>query len=604
MASGSFDFSQGVDSSKATTIASPLNPNGLSNSQLAWLMNGTVRDTGISQRNGWNLNGTILKANPANPPLFQGKFLVTPTDGSQPFYLIAVSGQIYQMNVDTGATINLSTKFALSHPASQPYFYFVQAGTQFAFVVIQAGDNVTLPLLLTFTGGNCTGFKRSAGIIGVGDPNNQIPAATAMVYYQGRIFYAQGATVSGGDIVGGTHQDASVLYVTENPLATGGDGFALPGQSGNIRSLFYNAQLDASLGQGILYIGTRQTIYMLQVPISRASWIAAGNSNQPLLAPVQLTQGTVNDRTVVAVNSDNFYQTLLPSVASLGLQTRYFSQWGNTPISTNENRILQFVNRALQHFCSGCQFDNRLLQTTLPIQTPSGVVSTAIMPLDFNIISAFNKQLPPAWEGHYEGLQIFQLGSGDFGGLERCFATVLNATGDFELWELTADERFDENAFGETRVDWYFETPAYTWGKELELKELDGLELWVDKVFGTVQITLEYRPDASPCYVLWAVKQICVTHNCAEDVNNPVCYPTQLNYREGYKFNIPFPKPSGKDCSPMGTRPANIGYQFQFRVTIKGWCRIRGIIPYALKTDRAPFADLDCNSFNVTTPTQ
>ena len=50
---GSFDWSSGVDSSKATTLQSTLNPNGLPRNMLAWLNNATVRGGGILQRTGW-----------------------------------------------------------------------------------------------------------------------------------------------------------------------------------------------------------------------------------------------------------------------------------------------------------------------------------------------------------------------------------------------------------------------------------------------------------------------------------------------------------------------------------------------------------------------
>lgn len=605
IADGSADWSLGVDSSRVTTVQSAANPNGLSRQNLAWLMNGTVRDNGINQRFGWTRQGTIALPNAKAPPLFQGKMLFTPTDGSQPFYLVAISGQILAVTVDGVAITNLSLQFGIQHPASQPYFYFEQANQ---FVVIQAGDGVTLPLLLYFNGPTCVSMVRSRGIIGPNNtpaggvtPYNQIPATTAMKFYQGRIFYALGDVASGGDIEGGAagtalyDQDDSVLYVTENPLATGGDGFKLPGQAGNIRAMAYASQLDASLGQGILYIFTRQQVFMLQVPISRANWIAATNNNQPLLAPVQLTQGAVNDRTVVAVNSDLFYQTLLPSIASLSLSTRYFQQWGNVPISANEDRILAFVNRGLMRFDSGCQFDNRLLQATLPQQTPSGVVCTAIIPLDFNLISSFNRQLSPAWEGHLEGLQIFQLSSGDFGGLERCFATVLEEDGTIALWELTSDQRFDMNKTGQARVTWYFETPAFTWGKELDLKKLDGLELFIDKVFGTVELTVEWRPDSDVCYKLWGTTSFCVAKDCAESVNTPAseCYPTQPNFREGFKMPVTLGPPPQR-CNSMGDRPADVGFQHQIRVTVTGWCRIRQIVLWALPLERPPFPNINC----------
>jgi hypothetical protein len=32
----------------------------------------------------------------------------------------------------------------------------------------------------------------------------------------------------------------------------------------------------------------------------------------------------------------------------------------------------------------------------------------------------------------------------------------------------------------------------------------------------------------------------------------------------------------------MGVRPSTVGYQFQTKIMLRGWCRIRGLILYAL----------------------
>ena len=52
-ADGSYDWSGGVDSVRATTIQSQANPTGLARNQLAWLDNATVRDAGITPRGGY-----------------------------------------------------------------------------------------------------------------------------------------------------------------------------------------------------------------------------------------------------------------------------------------------------------------------------------------------------------------------------------------------------------------------------------------------------------------------------------------------------------------------------------------------------------------------
>src|SRR5215813_56804 len=74
MADGSVDWSGGVDSVKVTTIQSSNNPNGLARNQLAWLDNGTVRDGGITQRNGWQFLGTIHKGD----AIYQRGYLYDP----------------------------------------------------------------------------------------------------------------------------------------------------------------------------------------------------------------------------------------------------------------------------------------------------------------------------------------------------------------------------------------------------------------------------------------------------------------------------------------------------------------------------------------------
>ena len=86
---GSLDFSGGVNSLAVTTIASPRNPNGLARNELAWLVNGTVRDGGINPRNGYKFLGTIA------PPsgLFQGAAMYQPDDAN-PYIIACISGII------------------------------------------------------------------------------------------------------------------------------------------------------------------------------------------------------------------------------------------------------------------------------------------------------------------------------------------------------------------------------------------------------------------------------------------------------------------------------------------------------------------------------
>ena len=182
-----------------------------------------------------------------------------------------------------------------------------------------------------------------------------------------------------------------------------------------------------------------------------------------------------------------------------------------------------------------------------------------------------------------------QLFTGDFGGRERAFAVIHSRDdGSIQVWEMTDYLKFEN---GDNRVSWYVEFPAYAWDDLFQLKKLDSAELWLDKLFGTVDFTAYYRPDQDPCWHLWTSWKECSARNSEEDVNHPVSYPS-LPYREQYRATKVFPNPP-VDCSVTG-RPSNVAYQFQVRLEIKGWCRVRGFRLHALPVMKAPFAGSVC----------
>lgn len=592
LSDGTFDFSAGVDSARVPTIQSALTVNGMKRNQLAWLTNGTVRGGGINQRTGWSRLTALLAEG-----LFQGGWLYVPTN-ENPYLILSIGGRIYKVLVESPFTVtDLSTAFGLVNPATIPQAFFCQGEE---FLVIQAGDyglTVTPTLPLFWDG---LTLRRSVGITNTNialntNGVNEIPAATVMDYFRGHIFYCQGRTTFASDVVKGPSGTLfyefrdSILNVTENPLSFGGDGFTVPSYSGNIRAIRHSANINEVLGEGQLFIFTRKTVYSLTVPTTRAEWI---NTAEPLQKVVQITSGAYGDRCIVPVNGDLFYQAP-DGIRSLKIAVRNFSEWGNVPLSSELDRMLQFNDRSMMRTCSGITFDNRLLETALPYESPVGVAFKSVALLDFDIISTLAEQLPPAWEGMYEGLNFLQLFQGDFGGRPRAFSMVYSGvSGQIELWELLDSDRFDNQATAqESRVDWYFETPAFTWQKEMELKRLEGGELWIDKLYGTVELTIEWRPDADPCWQLWHHTTLCSAKSTCEDVHNPVCYPEQP-YREGYRWSVVLPKPPFPHCANQGTRPADIGFQHQLRVTLKGWCRVRGIVLYASQFDRSIWGGL------------
>lgn len=599
---GTASFDGGVDSGRVATVISDNNRQGLARNQLAWLTNGTVRGGGISPRNGWTNLARIIKS----LGIYQSGYMYNPLFGN-PYLIVQVSGRIYQIRVDTdNSVVDLSAKFNLTNPALVPQGYMAQ-GEQ--FLVIQAGDfTQSVPTLPLFWDGAT--LRRSIGItnpgVAPGTPNvNQIPAATAMVYYQGRLWYVQGNTVSASDIVKGTsgtlayNFSDAILNVTENPLSVGGDGFAVSSSAGNITAINYTANLDTSLGQGPLYIFTQRQIYALSVPVTRAAWIAANNNTQPLMTVALIDSGAAGDRCVIHVNGDLFFQSSEPAIRSLFISTRFFTQWGNVPISRPISRALQYSNPNLLGFATGIEFDNRMWQGILPVQTKAGVAFQGIAILDFDIISNFGGEstsqppAPPAWEGMLEGLDILQLFEGYFGGNQRAFALVHSRVDDFiYVWELTGYLLSDQDASQNNRVNWYFETPAYDFARFFDMKRLDGGELWVDSVAGTVDMIVEYRVDADPCWQIWKTFQFCANATNPNVIFSPNNYP-QPTFCEGQKFPLTLPRPFLPPGVTMNLRPNDVGYQFQVRVQVKGQCRIRGILLFSVPVERQPYEGLN-----------
>lgn len=594
IADGSFDFSGGVNSDVVTTVRSQLVPHGLRRDQLAWMSNCQVRGGAITPRGGWLKVFDMLPAG-----LWQGGIIFLPPVDNDPYLICSISGHIYKAFF-TGGITDLSAKFGLFNPPTVAQAFFA-AGN--GFCVIQAGDGITLPLFYNPYFGDS--MRRSNGLTGnIAGPNiSELPAAFAMVFYQGRFWYSAGRQYTAGDIEGSSASGTaafqfldSCLRVTENPLAFGGDGFIVPSDAGNIRALTYTANLDTALGQGPLYILTRKQVYSLQVPVTRTNWIAANSSNQPQQTVVQINGGTAGEDGIVHVNGDFLYEGLEPSVRSFAVATRWYGQWGNVPISNEENRILQFTNRALAKRSSGVNFDNRALLGALPKQTNSGIVTPALMPLDFDTISTLSEREPPAWEGHWEGLDILKMFEGDFGGRHRAFAVVVSRLdGSLDMFELSDNARFDADETDDSkRISWYAEFPAFTWAQEFELKHLLGGEIWIDRVFGTVQLHVDYRPDAQSCWLPWYVTSFCSARNCEEDVNNPCGYPLNVqDLGEGYRFPIVLPEPRA-ECAPGMRRPSTLGYQFQPRLRLHGFCRIRGIILYAEIKAKSLYDGLVC----------
>lgn len=613
---GQLDFSAGVNSSvprtktirydtqTARTGETPALINGVGSNQLSWLVNGSVRGGGIGQR--MTLQPLVRGASWSG--LYQGGIMYE-SDGTNPILIVAIGGRIYRIRVDTdNGVTDLSAVFGFTMPDTLGFFHFSQAEM---FAIIQAGDLVTNPLFYDFgqLGIRPELMRRSNGFVGVGNPTNEIPAAGPMCYQAQRLWYAFGRNYAAGDIVrnrtsGSAAYDYrdSVIKVTENAVAYGGDAFIVPTNAGVIRGMAFGSNLNTALGESDLFIFTRRSVYACSAPITREDWTAATLNLMPIQKIAVVKGGAYGDRCLVPVNSDIFFSgPPNGDIRTVQTTVRDTKTWGNVPLSNNVERALVQNDRSLLYAATGIQFDNRLLMGSLPKLTPVGPGFQAIIPLDFDTISEFageDSAKTPAWEGVQDysgGPQILQLFEGDFGGRERAFAMVWSERNQaIEVWELRPDLRFDN---GENRVVRVIEFPAYAFGDPFGLKQLDAGELWIDKMLGTVDFEVYYRPDSYACWTRWTVFQKCAAKDCREDIDDPcpdTGYPIEPSCEQD-AIPINFGKPPPGPCVQGVERPTTWGFQFQVKLVIRGWCRIRGLRLYAIWREKKPYHGLACN---------
>lgn len=447
------------------------------------------------------------------------------------------------------------------------------------------------------------------GNIAAGTPLESIPelpAGEAMDYYMGRVWIAKGRQYIAGDIVRGPsgsvqyEYEDSVLKNTENAYIVSGGAFIVPTQAGNIRALKHPANINTNLGEGQLLPFTRRVIYSTNVTPTRAAWATL---TEPIQRVAQINFGTTGDRTVVPVNGDLYYQSV-DGVRSFQQAVREFEQVGNVPLSHEEERAIVLNDRELLRWGTGVEFNNRLLQSCLPYRVPVGVAHRGVLPLNFDVLNSISGKLPPIWEGLWEGLSVLKHLKGDFGGRQRHFALVWSDLHQaIELWEQVEGAQEDTATAGDNRITWSFESPSFDWGNSFQLKELETIEIWVDRLQGKVEFHLEFRPDQYPCWTFWNRWDECTARDSCEDPGAllPCNHPEQ-QYLPQYRAMMVMPKPPTACNEALGNpphrRPMNLGFSFQIRLTVKGFCRIRGIILHAYEKERAPFSDMRCAPIN------
>ena len=323
----------------------------------------------------------------------------------------------------------------------------------------------------------------------------ELPVCKMGAYGLGRnwVCLADGRSFIASDIVGGSsgspavnYRDA-VLRVTENLYLAGGGTFVIPGQIGDITAMIFTANLDQSLGQGPLQIGTPNTIFSCQAPVDRTTWQDLTN---PILTESLKGKGPLGQYGTLLVNSDTLFRAT-DGLASLILARRDFSTWGNVPISREMQVVISQDDETLLHNATATQASNRLLVGCFPVSGSLGIYHQGVIAMNFDPISNLRGKEPSIYDGLWTGLNIFQFVTGLFGTKVRTFAFCYNASDNkVELFEVTSDEDSENLDNGVQPITWSFESAALfnnIKGKgPFEFCELQDGEIQLSDIKGSV----------------------------------------------------------------------------------------------------------------------
>lgn len=481
------------------------------------------------------------------------------------------------INAAPGLPISLTSAVKLlgsQNSSVRPKAYFQQAEQ---FLIIQDGQG----LAIIFDG---AGTRRAV----VDGDQKEVPTGTVMAYGNGRLWVCVNERYFvAGDIVGSTASGTakydfndSLLRFTENDYLNEGGLFRVPLSTGPITAMQFIAVPDTSLGQGPLQIFTQGGVYSMDVPVDRDLW---KNIVTPIQTTSQIGYGALSDRSTILVNGDIFYRAK-DGIRSYAITRREIGTWGHTPLSREMDRVLNRDTERLLEFSSAVMFDNRLLMTCTPVPRPNSCYHLGLVALDFDLLSNIRGKLPPAYDGLWTGLNIVQLVKGEFMGTERCFVAAITAAGVNELWEISTDAVVDNS---NTRIQSVIETRSMAFrigetappSDSTQFKSLVGGELWIDRVQGEVDFTVQFRPDQFPCWFDWHNWSECqIMSACQNEEESGGC--TVHHYRPGYRPKMGFPQPPD-DAEEGLDKPARYGCEFQLRITWLGKARLKNLKVFA-----------------------
>lgn len=401
-------------------------------------------------------------------------------------------------------------------------------------------------------------------------PNPEMPSACIGAYNADRPFIARGNTFTAGDPQYVDIPDAGITFrevLADNREYT--DEWYTVGSSSDFEDIcamgFFNSS-SINTGFGNMFIGTANNIYLANTQDDRASWTTGGSGNFIRLALPNI--GMSGNRNWKMVNDNLWWWDLQGNLRNFSTEVANRNRDRRKQISLT-NKIQELVDTPhpeLYKYGVMEFWDNKLFTFIQPKCTISynkvgcEVIDYAfkgILVIDFENVANENDEVPATFLGAWRGadFQDMQVVNNEL--------YIKGKVGDknytFKVQKDSNYDYFEGKVINiESRV--YFKRIGF--GNRLSKKEIDNIEIDVNKVEGCYKVDIYYKPH-SFChwsyYKSWKYKNILTTNLLA----NPRFEPHSF---ESFSFGKP-------ECIPKNAsdeKETAVSKEHDLRIDFKG----------------------------------
>ena len=544
-------------------VSSAFEPELIPQNQLAWMINGRTRGGKAATRPFLVQRLILPEGN------IQGVSYFSIQNG---MIILQVGGRLYRVRISNRTYSYDEIQLPFVGSAKLPYAWMVET---VGSIVVQDGQSY--PII--YDGSTA---RRA-------DPTkNEVPLGTAMAFGNGRLWVA----VRSNELVAGdikTRVFQSELKFTESQYFSGGGAFYFPFA---INALAFVPASGAAGYGSLMVFGKNQTHGVRADIAQRDLWPDYPGFIQPIL----LNTGAASQFSMTEANQDLFWRDGDGGVRSL--RTAVVAEAGgpgNTPLSREIARIVDFESEHRLGACSAVLFDNRYLMTASPfINIHNQTSFRDIVSLDFAPLASNRGKAPPAYDGEWDGLNFVRLVKGSFRGEERAFALTTDDDGNNRLWEIVEEGTRDryETCSGEdliqqeSPVPMTIEFPSRDFGDPSTRKRLERCDVYLQNMEGEMTMEVYWRADNFQEWSRWD------GINADAQMTDPstVAPHVFLNIKSQERVQI-MTYTIPEEMNLITQRAKHVGFMFQIRIVLTGKARVDKTIVYATMLPKEQFAE-------------